>query len=151
MIDARGGEHAFATDPNDIYRALAGDEIDWSRIYHLKFTGAPVVDDTELRRLARQHSSSPGKNGTRNLVCCAWEHHWTVRYDLHHFAERDYDDRTIRLCRTCHEKGHRHAEGLSASTKRYRPAIGEDDCHDAWSHHHDQASLAVDEEAARLG
>jgi hypothetical protein len=62
------------------------------------------VDDTELRRLARQHGRAR-KNGTRNPFCCVCgEHHWTVRYDLHHFAEREYDDRTIRLCRTCHEK-----------------------------------------------
>jgi hypothetical protein len=31
--DVKGREYAFATDPNDIYRALYADEVDWSRIY----------------------------------------------------------------------------------------------------------------------
>lgn len=62
------------------------------------------MDDNDWRRLARKHSRAR-KNGTINPFCCVCgEHHWAVRYDLHHFAERKYDDRTIRLCRTCHEK-----------------------------------------------
>lgn len=62
------------------------------------------MDDTDLRRLARMHRRARS-NGTNNPFCCACgEHHWTVRYDLHHFAERKYDPRTIRLCRGCHEK-----------------------------------------------
>ena len=31
--DVKGREYAFSTDPNEIYRALNADEIDWSRIY----------------------------------------------------------------------------------------------------------------------
>lgn len=33
ISDVKGKEYAFATDPNDIYRVLHADEIDWSRIY----------------------------------------------------------------------------------------------------------------------
>lgn len=63
-----------------------------------------MVDDTEFRRLARMHRRARS-NGTNNPFCCVCGgHHWTVRYDLHHFAERKYDPRTIRLCRGCHEK-----------------------------------------------
>lgn len=62
------------------------------------------MDDTEWRRLARMRSRAR-TNGTANPFCCVCgEHHWAVRFDLHHFAERKYDDRVIRLCRTCHEK-----------------------------------------------
>lgn len=35
IADTRGREYAFATDPNQIFRAIGGEEIDWSRIYHL--------------------------------------------------------------------------------------------------------------------
>lgn len=35
IADTRGREYVFATDPNQIFRAIGGEEIDWSRIYHL--------------------------------------------------------------------------------------------------------------------
>lgn len=35
ITDSRGREYVFATEPSQIFRAIAGDEIDWSRIYHL--------------------------------------------------------------------------------------------------------------------
>lgn len=35
IADTRGLEYVFSTDPNQIFRAIAGEEIDWSRIYHL--------------------------------------------------------------------------------------------------------------------
>lgn len=31
--DLKGREYGFATDPNEVYRALHADEVDWSRIY----------------------------------------------------------------------------------------------------------------------
>lgn len=36
VTDTKGVEHFFATNENDIYRALFEDEIDWARIYHLQ-------------------------------------------------------------------------------------------------------------------
>lgn len=36
VTDTKGREHYFETDPNQLYRALIADEIDWSRIYHLQ-------------------------------------------------------------------------------------------------------------------
>jgi hypothetical protein len=35
IADTRGREYAFSTDPNQIFRAISAEEIDWSRIYHL--------------------------------------------------------------------------------------------------------------------
>lgn len=36
VTDTKGRKYNFATDPNDLYRALVADEIDWTRIYHLQ-------------------------------------------------------------------------------------------------------------------
>lgn len=36
VTDTKGRTYTFATNPNDIYRALVADEIDWTRIYHLQ-------------------------------------------------------------------------------------------------------------------
>jgi hypothetical protein len=33
ITDVKGREYALATDPNEIYRALHANEVDWSRIY----------------------------------------------------------------------------------------------------------------------
>ena len=35
IVDTRRRKYVFATDPNQIFRAIGGEEIDWSRIYHL--------------------------------------------------------------------------------------------------------------------
>jgi hypothetical protein len=35
ITDANGREYIFSTEPNDIYRALNADEVDWSRIYQI--------------------------------------------------------------------------------------------------------------------
>ena len=35
IADTRGREYVLSTDPNQIFRAIGGEEIDWSRIYHL--------------------------------------------------------------------------------------------------------------------
>ena len=35
IADIHGREYVFSTDPNQIFRAISGEEIDWSRIYHL--------------------------------------------------------------------------------------------------------------------
>ena len=35
ITDVRGREYVLSTDPNQIFRAIGGEEIDWSRIYHL--------------------------------------------------------------------------------------------------------------------
>lgn len=65
-----------------------------------------MIDDLEWNRLARQRSRAR-KIGTANPFCrLCGEHHWAVRFDLHHFALRKFDPRTIRLCRNCHEKVH---------------------------------------------
>lgn len=62
------------------------------------------MEDVELRTLARKHNRLR-KHGTRFPFCClCGEHHWVVRYELHHFGERHYDPRTIRLCKSCHDK-----------------------------------------------
>ncbi len=62
------------------------------------------MDDIYLRRLGRKHDRLR-KHGTRNPFCCVCgEHHWAVRYDLHHVAGRKFDPRVIRLCLTCHDK-----------------------------------------------
>jgi hypothetical protein len=65
-----------------------------------------VIDNIEWSRLARQRSRAR-KYGAANPFCClCGERHWAVRFDLHHFALRKFDPRTIRLCRNCHEKVH---------------------------------------------
>jgi hypothetical protein len=65
-----------------------------------------MIDDIEWNRLARQRSRAR-KIGSANPFCCVCgEHHWAAIYDLHHFALRNYDPRTIRLCITCHKKVH---------------------------------------------
>ena len=65
-----------------------------------------MIDDIEWNRLGRQRSRAR-KIGTANPFCrLCGERHWAVRYDLHHFALRKFDPRTIRLCRNCHEKVH---------------------------------------------
>jgi hypothetical protein len=62
------------------------------------------MDGMDWNRLQRQRERLR-KHGTDNPFCCACgEHHWAVRYDLHHIAHRKYDDRTIRLCLSCHDK-----------------------------------------------
>lgn len=35
ITDVRGREFVLSTDPNQIFRVIGGEEIDWSRIYHL--------------------------------------------------------------------------------------------------------------------
>lgn len=35
ITDVRGREFVLSTDPNQIFRIIGGEEIDWSRIYHL--------------------------------------------------------------------------------------------------------------------
>lgn len=62
------------------------------------------MNDLEWRRLARKRSRLE-QLGTLNPFCLiCGEHHWCVRYDLHHFARRQYDPRVIRLCIICHNK-----------------------------------------------
>ena len=62
------------------------------------------MDDIEWRRLARKRERLR-KHGTLNPFCIVCgEHHWAVRYELHHFARRKIDPRVIRLCQTCHDK-----------------------------------------------
>lgn len=62
------------------------------------------MNDTDLKRLARKRTRLR-KHGTLFPFCClCGEHHWAVRYELHHVGERRYDPRTIRLCKTCHDK-----------------------------------------------
>lgn len=62
------------------------------------------MDDTEWPRLARKRERLR-KQGTLNPFCCVCgEHHWAVRYDLHHVAGRKYDPRVVRLCHSCHDK-----------------------------------------------
>lgn len=62
------------------------------------------MDDIQWRRLGRKRERLR-KHGTLFPFCVVCgEHHWAVRYDLHHFAERKYDPRVIRLCHSCHDK-----------------------------------------------
>ena len=62
------------------------------------------MDDIEWKRLARKRERLR-KHGTLSPFCVACgEHHWAVRYELHHFALRKFDARVIRLCQTCHDK-----------------------------------------------
>ncbi|MBO9581447.1 MAG: hypothetical protein J7498_11200 [Sphingobium sp.] len=62
------------------------------------------MDDIEWHRLGRKRERLR-KHGTDNPFCCVCgEHHWTVRYELHHVALRKYDPRTVRLCQPCHDK-----------------------------------------------
>jgi hypothetical protein len=35
IADTHGREYVLASDPNEIFRAISAEEIDWSRIYHL--------------------------------------------------------------------------------------------------------------------
>ena len=35
ITDTTGRSYALSVDPNQLYRAVAADEIDWARIYHL--------------------------------------------------------------------------------------------------------------------
>jgi hypothetical protein len=62
------------------------------------------MDKIDWNRLARKRERLR-VHGTDNPFCCACgEHHWAVRFELHHIAGRKYDDRTIRLCLSCHDK-----------------------------------------------
>jgi len=62
------------------------------------------MTDKEWKRLRRKRSKLE-QLGTDNPFCrICGEHHWCVRYDMHHFARRKYDDRVIRLCIICHNK-----------------------------------------------
>jgi hypothetical protein len=62
------------------------------------------MDKVDWNRLARKRERLR-VHGTDNPFCCACgEHHWAVRYELHHIARRKYDPLTMRLCLSCHDK-----------------------------------------------
>jgi hypothetical protein len=62
------------------------------------------MDEIAWSRLARKRERLR-THGTDNPFCAACgEHHYAVRFELHHIAGRRHDDRVIRLCFSCHDK-----------------------------------------------
>lgn len=62
------------------------------------------MTEQEWNRLKRKRSRLEQLGTDAPFCCVCGERDWRSRYDLHHFARRQYDPRVIRLCILCHNK-----------------------------------------------